>query len=705
VSLVVEQARSAFSAGLMPLPVMPDGSKRPAVAEWGRFKTHRATKDEMRAWRWEQQLGFGVIAGPVSGHTESWDFDNLATFDAFCETGRATGLGDLIDRLLAGYCDATPRDGRRILVRYPTDVEWQDVTLAKRNGANGKPETLIELPTFAIVAPSAGGVHPSGKPYRRLSGDFTTIAGYTREERDALIRLARSFDETPVRDVRREPASASGGSRPGDAFGAATSWPEILEPHGWRPVYSRGDVTFWRRPDKAIGISATTNHAGSGLLYVFSSSTPFAPERSYTKFAAYAVLEHGSDYSSAARALAARGFGEPRPVGRNGVRPAGIADVQGDSGPIITRLSDVRPEPIDWLWTGRLALGKKTLIAGDPGLGKSWLTLDIAARITSGSAWPDGGPVVPGDVLFMCAGDGLADTVRPRIDALGGNPARVFVLEGVTDSNGRRLVNLARDLSALEQAIGSVAPRLVVIDPITAYLGRTDSYKDSEVRGLLAPILAMLEKHRCALLTVAHLSKDQQRAALHRPGGSIAFVAAARLAFALAADPNDDTRRILAVLKTNICVPAPSLAFRLPDGRLEWERGHVAIDVEMLLRPAPSNHEREEQIDGESFLREFLADGPQFSADILKAAESNGISRSTLFRIKSRLGIRATRVGGVGAAGRWTWTLSVPEAAAKALVQDPGTLSTLSTLRPITVPSISKSTNGLALEVDDCERY
>jgi hypothetical protein len=79
----------------------------------------------MRAWRWEQQLGFGVIAGPVSGHTESWDFENLETFDAFCEAGRAIGLGDLLDRLLDGYCDATPRDGRRILVRYPVDVEWQ----------------------------------------------------------------------------------------------------------------------------------------------------------------------------------------------------------------------------------------------------------------------------------------------------------------------------------------------------------------------------------------------------------------------------------------------------------------------------------------------------------------------------------------------------------------------------------------------------
>lgn len=657
-SLVVEQARSAFSAGLMPLPVKPDGSKRPAVAEWGRFKTHRATNDEMRAWRWEQQLGFGVIAGPVSGHTESWDFDNLETFEAFCEAGRAIGLGDLLDRLLGGYCDATPRDGRRILVRYPIEVEWQDVTLARRIGSNGKPDTLIELPTFAIVAPSEGRVHPSGKPYRRLSGDFTTIASYTREERDALIRMARSFDEMPVRDVRREPVTGAGGAkRPGDAFAATTSWAEILEPHGWRAVYSRAEVTFWRRPDKPVGVSATTNHGGSDLLYVFSSSTSFEPERSYTKFAAYAVLAHAGDYSSAARALAARGFGEQRPVGRNGIRRAGTVDLQGDSAPILVRLSDVRAEPIDWLWTRRLALGKKTLIAGDPGLGKSWLTLDIGARITSGGAWPDGGRVVPGDVLFMCAEDGLADTVRPRIDALGGNPERVFVLEGVKDSDGRRLLNLARDLSALERAIGEVAPRLVVIDPITAYLGRTDSYKDAEVRALLAPILAMLEKHRCALLTVAHLSKDQQRAALDRPGGSIAFVAAARLAFALASDQNDDTRRIPAPLKANICAKAPSLAFRLPDGRLEWERGHVSIDAETLLRPAPTTDTREDQTSADDLLRELLDDEslwPLEARQAREAAQAHGISERTLQRTARRLGIRIARLG-FGRGGRWVW--------------------------------------------------
>jgi hypothetical protein len=131
----------------------------------------------------------------------------------------------------------------------------------------------------------------------------------------------------------------------------------------------------------------------------------------------------------------------------------------------------------------------------------------------------------------------------------------------------------------------------------------------------------------------------------------------------------------------------------------------VALDAEALLRPAGTNTEREEQIDGESFIREFLADGPQLSTDILRAAENNGISRRTLFRLKARLGVRATRVGGVGAAGRWTWALCVPPNDAKIPVPDHGTDSTLSTLRPVSVPERVKSANSLALEEDGLERY
>lgn len=325
--------------------------------------------------------------------------------------------------------------------------------------------------------------------------------------------------------------------------------------------------------------------------------------------------------------------------------------------PALVRLSAVEPERVEWLWPGYLAKGKNTLIAGDPGVGKSMLTLFVAAQLSRGGHWPDGSPAPRGNVLLLCGEDGVADTVRPRLDAHGADPSRIFVLQGAHDAAGTlRPINLARDLDALEQAIVHVQPLIVIIDPVTAHLGRTDSYKDAEVRGLLAPLFALAENYGFALETVAHLAKDAQRAALHRPGGSVAFVAAARLVFAVAADPNDPDRRIIAPLKANLCLPAPSLAFRLPNGRVTFETGVVDLNAESLLRPSTPG-ERETESDAQVLLRELLADPsawPLDAKEALAAATANGVHEQTFRRAAKKLGITPKREG-FGKAGRWLW--------------------------------------------------
>ena len=133
----------------------------------------------------------------ASGHREAWDFDDVETFEQFVMGAHACGLGAVVDRLRAGYEDETPNGGRRWIVTYPDSIAWQDTTLARRPGRDGEPKvkTLIELPTFAILAPSNGATHPSGRPYVHVSGGFTTIASYTADERAALIGLARTFDQ------------------------------------------------------------------------------------------------------------------------------------------------------------------------------------------------------------------------------------------------------------------------------------------------------------------------------------------------------------------------------------------------------------------------------------------------------------------------------------------------------------------------------
>jgi putative DNA primase/helicase len=347
---------------------------------------------------------------------------------------------------------------------------------------------------------------------------------------------------------------------------------------------------------------------------------------------------------------------EPRDTPAPSEREPGLCEPA--AGVVLTRLSSVQPMDVEWLWPGRLARGKYTLIAGDPGTGKTSLLLDCASRLSRpGSTWADGSPAPDGTSLLLTAEDGLADTIRPRVDRYGGDPERIVVLEAVRERGSRRPLDLARDVALLIGAIRELRPALVGMDPITAYLGRTDAHRDAEVRGLLAPLMAALDEYRAAFVGLAHLTKDQTRGALHRPGGSVAFVAAARLAFVVAADPEDPNRRILAPLKTNLCRRPDPLAFRLDADHLLWEASPATgLDAEMLLRPAAPG-DREDQTDAERVIRELLADAAAWPLDArqaLDAGQARGVSERTMRRTAARMHIRIARVG-FGSAGRWLW--------------------------------------------------
>ena len=309
---VLDAAHAARAAGLCVLPVAADGSKRPAVSTWKQFQSAPPTDTEFASFNFAQRAGLGVVSGPVSGFREAWDFDCLDAYDQFVHAAKACGLEDVVQRISTGFESATPNGGRRWLVGYPREVVWQDVTLARRVGRDGEPavKTLIEMPTFAIVAPSHGQTHPSGRAYVLLSGDFAHIASYSQGERRDLFALARTFDQMPRRVAAvRRPTTSALGTRPGDDYARRTSWGEILQPFGWAPVYDRAETSYWRRPGKDVGVSGTTNYGGADLFVVFTSSTEFDPAQSYSKFATYSMLKHGGDFGRAAAALAALGFG------------------------------------------------------------------------------------------------------------------------------------------------------------------------------------------------------------------------------------------------------------------------------------------------------------------------------------------------------------------------------------------------------------
>jgi hypothetical protein len=322
---VLESALSAHLAGFSVCPPREDGTKAPAGpdGEWKKLQTERLDEKQLRQY-YGSRTGIGVITGAISGNAEALDFDDIHAYEGFKALCPDAGLADLVERIEAGYLERSGGgayhwlwrcleiSGNQKLARRPATPEELE------GNPDNKIKTLIETRGeggYLVIAPSFGKVHESGKPYVLLRGGFDTVATITPEERAAIFDLARIFDLMP-KAVVSEPApqpTSNRGDRPGDHYNTRANWREMLEPHGWKHVFTDDETDYWRRPGKDIGVSATTNHAGSDLLYVFSTSTAFESERGYSKFAAYTTLEHGGDYKAAAAALGAQGFGDPMP--------------------------------------------------------------------------------------------------------------------------------------------------------------------------------------------------------------------------------------------------------------------------------------------------------------------------------------------------------------------------------------------------------
>ena len=212
--------------------------------------------------------------------------------------------------------------------------------------------------------------------------------------------------------------------------------------------------------------------------------------------------------------------------------PRGDA-VSTEGKAVILCLADVKSKPVRWLDPRRIPLGKHTSLIGDPGVGKSGIALDYAARVSTGREMPDGshGDLYeePAGVVILSAEDDPADTIKPRLEAMGADLDRIVMLAGVVTKDGERMPNL-HDLPAIKQAVLRVKAKLVIVDPVMAYLpGGTDSYKDQHVRQALAPLCKLARERGFALLVVAHLNKSvEQVKAIYRAGGSIGIAGNAR---------------------------------------------------------------------------------------------------------------------------------------------------------------------------------
>jgi putative DNA primase/helicase len=337
--------------------------------------------------------------------------------------------------------------------------------------------------------------------------------------------------------------------------------------------------------------------------------------------------------------------------------------------PVLVSLADVEPRAVLWLWPGRIPLGRITLLVGRPGEGKSFLTIDAAARVTTGTPWPDRGDCPQGSVILISAEDDPADTIRPRLDAHYADVRRVHLLAAVRrfdDDNGEheRLITLA-DVGAIEAALKTLPDcKLIVVDPIGSFLGGgTDAHRDNEVRGVLAPIAKLAEKHGPAVLVVAHRRKSAGSIADDLALGSRAFTGIARSVWHLTRDADNKARRLLLPGKNNLAREGDGLAFSIigEPARISWERDPVAMSADDALAAESQAREQKPGPDAEAldaasaWLGKALAGGPRLAKDLIDEWKNGqGGSERTLKRAKQTLGVEAYRDE---VPGPWRWRL------------------------------------------------
>jgi putative DNA primase/helicase len=323
----------------------------------------------------------------------------------------------------------------------------------------------------------------------------------------------------------------------------------------------------------------------------------------------------------------------------------------------IVCMADVKAETVRWLWYPYIALGKLTILEGDPGLGKSWLTCALAAGVSCGYL-PGVGPFEPGRVLMLSAEDGLGDTLRPRLDAVGADVSRVFALAGAVTFD-------AAGLLELEEEIDRYKPRLVTIDPLFAFTGgKVDIHRANECRAISAPLAAIAARQGCALLAVRHLGKSRGGGhALNAGIGSIDFAAAARSVLLVGQDPDEPGKRAIVQTKNNLAPHGEAVGYTLEGGQFYWT-GASDLTAGRILAPAVEDEERSSVAEAVDFLRMALSDGGRDMKAVEDEARQAGITPATLRRAKKRLKVCSHKVGMPGSHyQKWVWELPAAEGA------------------------------------------
>ena len=321
-----------------------------------------------------------------------------------------------------------------------------------------------------------------------------------------------------------------------------------------------------------------------------------------------------------------------------------------ESSSLVTLYSDIRATNVRWLWYPFIAIGKITLFQGDPSDGKSTMMMNLISELSTGGSTPDGQAFGrPQRIIYQCSEDGASDTIKPRLIACGADCRNVAFINEEVHSG------LTLDDERIREAIKLFTPRLVVIDPIQAYLGSdSDLQIAGRARKLMHRLSLWASTYECAIVLIGHLNKNEGTKGLYRSLGSIDVVAAARSVLQVDRDQNDPDIRVVHQIKNSLAPSGAEIKFEIrPETGFKW------LNVSTVPKPEVRQEcpVFETKADKAAFLiKEYLTAGDMKSVDIYKKLEAEEISRRTAEETRKNMGVRCYRK-----MKQWYWTLDAKE--------------------------------------------
>jgi predicted ATP-dependent serine protease len=309
--------------------------------------------------------------------------------------------------------------------------------------------------------------------------------------------------------------------------------------------------------------------------------------------------------------------------------------------------SSITEKKVDWLWYPYIPYGKISILQGDPGCGKSTFIMELISCVTTGKVFPNGQTIKPHNVIYQCSEDGISDTIKPRLTAAGANCNRVAYIN-------EEMFGLTLDDEIVRNTIIKFKAKLLVVDPLQAYLGDADLSNASSIRRILRRLGLWASQYDCAIVLVGHLNKRSSLKELYRGLGSIDVAAAARSVLQIDVDEDNNTNRVVRHVKSSLAPKGNEMYFHITDqGSIAWDSV-----CESTFPACGEMEDREPTIKTEKqwkaalIIKEMLEKEPIESADIIKRMNELKISKRTAMKVKQILGIESRKIG-----QKWYWSL------------------------------------------------